>query len=89
MSQGCVELNPAFRDYQERSVQVDKVLRELRAKNAFVTLKGWRDEVHISHYILKPFIKFYSPSLIVVCFVPYICKYHNLMIDIFIGSTLI
>lgn len=46
MSQGCVELNPAFRDYQERSVQVDKVLRELRAKNAFVTLKGWRDEVY-------------------------------------------
>lgn len=59
MSQGCVELNPAFRDYQERSVQIDKVLRELRAKNAFVTLKGWRDEVwpyyiyHKALFIIK------------------------------------
>lgn len=45
ISSGCVELNPAFRDYEERSNRVDKVLRELRAENAFITLKGWRDEV--------------------------------------------
>lgn len=41
---GCVELNPAFRDYQERSVKIDEVLREFRCKDTFVTLKGWRDE---------------------------------------------
>ncbi|KAH1000208.1 hypothetical protein HUJ04_000127 [Dendroctonus ponderosae] len=46
VSQGCVELNPAFRDYETRSCQVDQVLRELRARNVFVTLKGWRDECY-------------------------------------------
>lgn len=40
-----VELNPAFRDYQERSARVDAVLRRFRADNAFVALKGWREEV--------------------------------------------
>ncbi|CAG9862395.1 unnamed protein product [Phyllotreta striolata] len=39
-----VELNPAFRDYEERSNQVDKVLKELRKENVFIALKGWRDE---------------------------------------------
>ncbi|XP_060528184.1 uncharacterized protein LOC132703124 [Cylas formicarius] len=43
---GCVELNPAFRDYEERSTKVDEVLRKLRIKNAFITLKGWRDECY-------------------------------------------
>ncbi|KAF7287369.1 uncharacterized protein LOC143191046 [Rhynchophorus ferrugineus] len=43
---GCVELNPAFRDYQERSVKVNEVLKELRKKNTFITLKGWRDECY-------------------------------------------
>lgn len=45
VSSGCVELNPAFRDYEERSSKVDRVLRELRAEDAFIALKGWRDEV--------------------------------------------
>lgn len=40
-----VELNPAFRDYNERSEQVDRVLRQLRKDEVFITLKGWRDEV--------------------------------------------
>lgn len=40
-----VELNPAFRDYDERTARVDRVLRECRDANLFHTLKGWRDEV--------------------------------------------
>ncbi|PSN54722.1 hypothetical protein C0J52_04864 [Blattella germanica] len=40
-----VELNPAFRDYDERSTKVEAVLRECRSNNVFVTLKGWREEV--------------------------------------------
>lgn len=44
-SQEVVELNPAFRDYAERSSRVDEVLRKFRADQTFVTLKGWRDEV--------------------------------------------
>lgn len=50
-----MELNPAFRDYEERSNKVDKVLRELRAENAFITLKGWRDEVRFVIDILVLF----------------------------------
>jgi len=41
----AVELNPAFRDYDERSARIDSVLRECRDNNLFNTLKGWRDEV--------------------------------------------
>lgn len=40
-----VELNPAFRDYAERSENVDKVLRQFKKDGTFVTLKGWREEV--------------------------------------------
>lgn len=40
-----VELNPAFRDYNERSENVDEVLRQFRKEDVFITLKGWRDEV--------------------------------------------
>lgn len=41
----AVELNPAFRDYNERTEHVDRVLRQLRQDNVFIALKGWRDEV--------------------------------------------
>lgn len=41
-----VELNPAFRDYTERSEQVDRVLKEFRAQGMFVALKGWRNECY-------------------------------------------
>jgi hypothetical protein len=44
----AVELNPAFRDYKERSTRVDAVLRDCRKNNTFVTLRGWRDEVSIA-----------------------------------------
>ncbi|XP_066157218.1 uncharacterized protein [Euwallacea fornicatus] len=57
-SQGCIELNPAFRDYEKRSVKIDEVLRHLRDKNVFVTLKGWRDEC----YEVKT--EFDTPSLL-------------------------
>uniref|UniRef100_A0A1B0G5B2 DUF4743 domain-containing protein n=1 Tax=Glossina morsitans morsitans TaxID=37546 RepID=A0A1B0G5B2_GLOMM len=43
--QGIVELNPAFRDYSERTEKLDKVLRELRSKGLFSALQGWREEV--------------------------------------------
>ncbi|XP_017109223.1 uncharacterized protein [Drosophila bipectinata] len=42
--QGLVELNPAFRDYNERSEQLEKVLRDLRSNGLFPALQGWRDE---------------------------------------------
>lgn len=41
-----VELNPAFRDYNERTDNVDRVLRKFRHDNTFIALKGWRDEVY-------------------------------------------
>lgn len=41
-----VELNPAFRDYNERTEHVDKVLRKFRQDDIFIALKGWRDEVN-------------------------------------------
>lgn len=41
-----VELNPAFRDYQERTSKVAEVLQGLRKENEIFALKGWRDEVN-------------------------------------------
>lgn len=41
-----VQLNPAFRDYAERSARVDEVLREWMAGGKFVTLRGWREECY-------------------------------------------
>lgn len=46
-----VELNPAFRDYDERSSKVEAVLRECRSNNVFITLKGWREEASTSYLI--------------------------------------
>ncbi|KAE9526851.1 hypothetical protein AGLY_013499 [Aphis glycines] len=40
-----VTLNPAFRDYDERSANIESVLKEMKEKKLFLTLKGWRDEV--------------------------------------------
>lgn len=45
ITSGFVELNPAFRDYEERSNKINEVLKKMRAENKFSTLKGWRDEV--------------------------------------------
>lgn len=39
-----VQLNPAYRDYNERSMRMDEVLREWRAGGKFITLRGWREE---------------------------------------------
>ncbi|XP_026730051.1 uncharacterized protein YJR142W [Trichoplusia ni] len=39
-----VELNPAFRDYKERTMQIADVLQSLRKENEICALKGWRDE---------------------------------------------
>lgn len=55
-----VELNPAFRDYAERSENVDKVLRQFKKDGTFVTLKGWREEV--SKFLFISF--FYNESTI-------------------------
>lgn len=42
-----VELNPAFRDYKERSSRIAEVLQSLRKEGEICALKGWRDEVKI------------------------------------------
>ncbi|XP_075235570.1 uncharacterized protein LOC142332833 isoform X2 [Lycorma delicatula] len=39
-----VMLNPAFRDYKERTINVEKVLKDCKLRGTFITLKGWRDE---------------------------------------------
>lgn len=51
-----VELNPAFRDYNERTEHVDRVLRKFRQDDTFVALKGWRDEVwkNVQFLYIKP-----------------------------------
>lgn len=41
-----VQLNPAFRDYTERSERVDQVLRKWKEGGKFVTLRGWREEYY-------------------------------------------
>ncbi|XP_026667496.1 uncharacterized protein YJR142W isoform X1 [Ceratina calcarata] len=41
-----VQLNPAFRDYAERSARVEEVLREWKAGEKFITLRGWREECY-------------------------------------------
>lgn len=42
-----VELNPAFRDYKERTSKVADMLLKLRKEDEIIALKGWRDEVGI------------------------------------------
>ncbi|XKL61866.1 hypothetical protein PGB90_001699 [Kerria lacca] len=39
-----VLLNPALKNYVDRSKSVDAVLRDLRSQKVLSTLKGWRDE---------------------------------------------
>lgn len=46
MQPDCVQLNPAFRGYAERSARVDEVLREWKAGGKFITLRGWREECY-------------------------------------------
>ncbi|XP_063226883.1 uncharacterized protein LOC134533319 [Bacillus rossius redtenbacheri] len=46
----AVELNPAFRDYSERTARLEGFLRQCRALHVFVALQGWRDEC----YEVKP-----------------------------------
>lgn len=48
-----VELNPAFRDYNERTEHVDRILRQFRKENVFLALKGWRDEVRTMRKLIK------------------------------------
>lgn len=42
---GAVELNANLKTYEERSVHVERVLKELREKKCLVALNGWRNEV--------------------------------------------
>lgn len=42
-----MELNPAYRNYAERTEQVDLILRDMRTKGLFAAaLNGWRDECY-------------------------------------------
>ncbi|GFW25228.1 nudix hydrolase 24, chloroplastic [Trichonephila clavipes] len=41
-----VVLNPEWRTYEERSEKIDRLLRELRMKDVFSTLAGWRNECY-------------------------------------------
>lgn len=41
-----VQLNPAFREYGERSARVDEVLQKWRTDGKFITLRGWREECY-------------------------------------------
>lgn len=43
---GYVELNPLFRNYEERSIKIEEILKKLRDDNKFVGLKGWRNECY-------------------------------------------
>lgn len=52
-----VQICPKLQDYQEISAQVDNVLQNLRSKNKFKALRGWRNET----YEIKP--TFGSPAL--------------------------
>ncbi|KAL1464307.1 hypothetical protein WDU94_003965 [Cyamophila willieti] len=54
-----VHLNPSFHTYEARSKCLDQVLRELRTKNVFVALKGWRDECYEvrTRYTSEPLMK--------------------------------
>ncbi|CAG9802872.1 unnamed protein product [Chironomus riparius] len=46
-SETIVELNPAYRDYSERTENVDLVLRDMMTKGLFsAALKGWRNECY-------------------------------------------
>lgn len=51
-----VELNPAFRDFDERTNKVAEVMKQFRADNVFLTLQGWRDEVCTGFLLYKHFI---------------------------------
>lgn len=51
-----VELNPAFRDYNEKTQHVDNVLRQFRQDDIFIALKGWRDEVNIYRHAIQHII---------------------------------
>ncbi|GBN58793.1 Nudix hydrolase 24, chloroplastic [Araneus ventricosus] len=45
-AQNKVVLNPEWRTYDERSEKLDDLLRELRKKEIFSTLAGWRNECY-------------------------------------------
>ncbi|CAL1266320.1 unnamed protein product [Larinioides sclopetarius] len=45
-AQNKVVLNPEWRTYEERSEKLDDFLRELRKKEIFSTLAGWRNECY-------------------------------------------
>ncbi|KAG8182481.1 hypothetical protein JTE90_020399 [Oedothorax gibbosus] len=45
-SQNRVNLNPDWKTYEDRSERMDALLKELRGKNVFSTLNGWRNECY-------------------------------------------
>ncbi len=47
-----VRLDPSLKTFDQKSEKVAAVLNELRKKDVFVSLKGWRDEVGFSTLII-------------------------------------
>ena len=52
----CVEVCESLDTYEERSKKVAEVLDDLRKRDLFVSLKGWRDEV-MCHFKSSIFCK--------------------------------
>lgn len=75
--QKIVELNPAFRDYKERSEKIDFVLRQFRCDNVFVTLKGWRDEVSLLFRFIYLLHKIKIVYLYYICL--FVCFFHKVL----------
>ena len=41
----CVELNESLKTFEERTKKINQVMATFRDQDAFVALKGWRNEV--------------------------------------------
>ena len=52
-----VTLSPEIKTFTERTSKVAEVMMDLRQKDVFSTLKGWRDEASKFLYNLKSWLK--------------------------------
>ena len=40
-----ITLSDTLKTFEQRSAKVEEVMQDLRAKDIFISLRGWRDEV--------------------------------------------